>query len=58
MVSRIEAVNSIGSMRATLQKSGPIDLGGVGNTQVVSKHGIYQVKLPLANGNNLGRFRR
>lgn len=49
MVSRLKAIKSIGS-RATKLSDGPINLAGVGNSQVVSKHGIYQVKLPLANG--------
>ena len=49
MVSRYAAIKSIGS-RAKQELSIPISIGGVGNTEVKSKHGISQVKLPLFNG--------
>ena len=49
MVSRYAAIKSIGS-RAKQESSIPISIGGVGNTEVKSNHGIFQVKLPLFNG--------
>ena len=49
MVSRFDAVKSIGA-RAVKEQSGPILIGGVGNSQVRANHGIYQIKLPLFNG--------
>ena len=51
MVSRYAAIKSIGS-RAKQESSVPISIGGVGNAQVKSNHGIYQVKLPLFNGSD------
>ena len=51
MVSRHSAIQRIGS-RAKLEVKGPISLGGVGNLKTESQHGIYQVRLPLVNGNN------
>ena len=48
MVSRYAAIKSIGS-RAKQESSIPISIGGVGNTDVKSNHGIFQVKLPLFN---------
>ena len=48
MVARHKAVVSLGQ-RATKMFDGPIHLGGVGNSQVISKQGIFQVNLPLAN---------
>ena len=50
MVSRYDAIKRIGN-RAIEELPGPISIGGVGNSQVKTKHGIYQVKLPLFNGN-------
>ena len=49
MVSRYAAIKSIRS-RAKQESSIPISVGGVGNTEVKSNHGIFQVKLPLFNG--------
>ena len=49
MVSRYEAIKSIGS-RAKQESSIPISIGGVGNTEIKSNHGIFQVNLPLFNG--------
>ena len=49
MVPRYAAMKSIGS-RAKQESSIPISIGGVGNTEVKSNHGIFQVKLPLFNG--------
>ena len=49
MVSRYAAIKSIGS-RAKQELSIPISIGGVGNTEVKSNHGIFQAKLPLFNG--------
>ena len=49
MVSRYAAIKSIGS-RAKQESSIPISIGGVGNTEVKSNHGIFQVKLSLFNG--------
>ena len=51
MVSRYAAIKSIGK-RASKELSGPVTLGGVGNAQITSSHGTYQVKLPLFNGND------
>ena len=51
MVSRYAAIKSIGK-RASKELSGPVTLGGVGNAQITSSHGTYQVKLPLYNGND------
>ena len=50
MVSRYDAIKRIGN-RAIEELPGPISIGGVGNSQLKTKHGIYQVKLPLFNGN-------
>ena len=51
MVARYDAVKRIGD-RAKLEVKGPISLGGVGNLKTESQYGIYQVRLPLVNGNN------
>ena len=48
-MSRYTAIKSIGS-RAKQESSIPISIDGVGNTEVKSNHGIFQVKLPLFNG--------
>ena len=50
MVSRYAAIKSIGK-RASKEFSGPVTLR-VGNAQITSSHGTYQVKLPLFNGND------
>ena len=49
MVSSYVAIKSIGS-RAKKESFIIISIGGVGNAQVKSNHGIFQVKLPLFNG--------
>ena len=49
MVPRYAAMKSIGS-RAKQESSIPISIGGVGNTEVKSNYGIFQVNLPLFNG--------
>ena len=49
LVCRYKAIKDIG-MRATQECEGPITLGGVGNLRTESPHGIYQVQLPLHNG--------
>ena len=51
MVSRYDAIKRIGE-RAKLEVKGPTVLGGVGNVKTESKHGIYQVRIPLHNGKN------
>jgi hypothetical protein len=38
--------------RATLMEEGPIELGGVNDSKVETPHGVYCLKLPLANGKN------
>ena len=47
MVCSINAVRKLGSTRASLQFPGPIKLGGVGDIETESVHGVYQVRLPL-----------
>ena len=49
MVSRYQAVKSIGA-RASKEISGPISVGGVGNSQIQTSLGIYKVQLPSFNG--------
>ena len=49
MVAKHEAVVRLGH-RAKQEIKGPISLGGVGNLKTESIHGIYQIRLPLANG--------
>ena len=49
MVSRYQAVKSIGA-RASKEISGPISVGGVGNSQIQTNLEIYKVQLPLFNG--------
>ena len=46
MVSRYAVIKSIES-KAEQESSIPISIGGVGNAEVKSNHGIFQVKLPL-----------
>ena len=45
-VDRLESVG-----RATLLRPGPIYLEGVNNQESVSEHGVYEITLPLRNGN-------
>ena len=49
MVVRHDAILRLGG-RAKQEIKGPMSLGGVGNMKVESKHGIYQIRLPLTNG--------
>ena len=51
MVSRYNVIKTIGN-RAVQELPGPVSIGGVGNTEVKTTHGIYRVKLPLFNGND------
>ena len=44
------AVNKLKD-RATMLRSGPFTLTGVSNMKCTIEHGVYQVQLPLANGN-------
>ena len=50
MVSKYDAVRRIGH-RAVEEVAGPISIGGVGNSQVKTKHRIYKIQLPLFNDN-------
>ena len=50
MVSRYKAVKSLRT-RAIQEHAGPITIG-VGNSHIVSQHGIYKISLPLFNGEN------
>ena len=52
MVSQYAAIELIGK-RTSKEFSGPVTLGGVGNAQITSSHGTYQIKLPLFNGNDV-----
>ena len=49
MVCRYDAIQKIGS-RAKQKVPGPLVINGVGNAQSISRHGEFQVKLPLFNG--------
>ena len=48
---RYEAIQNMGQ-RAVQEFKGPVNLGGVGDLTTKSDHGIYQVKMPLHNGEN------
>ena len=48
-VSEYDAVTKLGS-RARQTVPGPLNLGGVGGTVAVARHGEYEVTLPLFNG--------
>ena len=48
MVSRYDDIKTIGD-RAIQEPPGPISIGGVGNAEIKTTHGIYRVKLPLLN---------
>ena len=50
-VSRYNAIKTIGD-RAVQKLPGPISIGGVGNAEIKTTHGIYRVKLPLFNRND------
>ena len=52
MVSQYAAIELTGK-RTSKEFSGPVTLGGVGNAQITSSHGTYQIKLPLFNGNDV-----
>ena len=49
MVIRYEAVLRLGN-RAKQELKGPISIGGVGNLEMESQHGVYRIRLPLLNG--------
>ena len=49
MVIRHDAVVRLGD-RAKSEFKGPISIGGVGNIEMESKHGVYRINLPLLNG--------
>ena len=49
MVIRHEAVLKLGK-RAKQELKGPISIGGVGNLEIESVHGVYRIRLPLLNG--------
>ena len=49
MVAKHDAIVRLGN-RANQEIKGPISLGGVGNLKTESKHGVYQIRLPLTNG--------
>ena len=51
-VVRQDATEKLGS-NSKLEFNGPITLGGVGNVTTESAHGIYSVKLPTYNGNQV-----
>ena len=46
MVSRYAVIKSI-KLRVEQESSIPISIGGGGNAEVKSNHGIFQVKSPL-----------
>ena len=48
MDSRYNAIKTIGD-RAVQKLPGPISIGGVGNAEIKTTHGIYRVKLSLFN---------
>ena len=54
-VISIDAVKRLGD-KAIQEFPGPIMLGGVGDTQTESKHGVYCVKLPLCSGDQAVLF--
>ena len=51
ITSQIEhsAILELGD-KATKIFDGPIPIGGVGGLSMESRHGIYQIRIPLANG--------
>ena len=51
MVSQYAAIKSIGK-RASKEFPEPVTLGAVGNAEITSSHGTYQVKLSLFSGND------
>ena len=51
LLCRYEAVQNMGQ-RAVQEFKGPVNLGGVGDVTTKSDRGIYQVKIPLHNGEN------
>ena len=51
MVCRDEATKKLGK-KATEAIPGPTKLIGVGDTVVETKHGLWILKLPMANGRN------
>ena len=51
MVCKYSAIERIGSLAQQISE-GPVVIGGVGTSQTISKHGTYQIRLPLCNGRN------
>lgn len=49
---RYNAIKAIGDS-AVQELSGPVPIGGVGNPEVRTSHGIYSLKLPLFNVNDV-----
>ena len=53
LVSRRGAVSRLEKMgRASREIKGPLVLSGVGDDKTVSTHGIYQVRIPMHDGND------
>ena len=51
IVSRYNAIKAIG-VRAVQELPGPISIGGVGNAEIKTTHGIYRVKLSFFDRND------
>ena len=51
MIHNMQQSNQV-EKKTSKQFSGPATLGGVGNNQITSSHGTYQVKLSLFNSND------
>ena len=51
MVSSYNSIKAIGD-KAVQELPGPVSIGGAGNTEIKTTHGIYRVKLTLFNGND------
>ena len=49
LVTKHAAIVRLGK-RAVQEVKGPLNLGGVGDTKVISPHGVYRIKIPLFNG--------
>ena len=50
MCASIEAINRLGELAEKIFE-GPTPLGGIGDIVIESPHGIYEISLPLYNGN-------
>ena len=51
MVCRFNSIKRLGG-RALQEVEGPLPIGGVGNMELLSPHGVYQIRLPLHSGKN------